>query len=137
MSKPFSGKPIIVELSGNKKKPLNRSRAAIRSPDIARQERTHKEDFMSIPIRNILSRKGWEVVSVPPQKNLLEVADTVVTHHIGAVTVLDEEGNLLGLVSERDIVTGLSEHHDEVTALTAPLVLGGVSDEAPLYTVKL
>jgi CBS domain-containing protein len=78
---------------------------------------------MSIPIRNILSRKGWEVVSVSPQKNLLEVADTLVSHHIGAVTVLDEEGNLLGLVSERDIVTGLSEHHDEVTALTAADVM--------------
>jgi CBS domain-containing protein len=123
MSKPFSGKPIIVELSGNKTKPLNRSRAAIRSPDIARQERTHKEDFMSIPIRNILSRKGWEVVSVSPQKTLLEVADILVSRHIGAVTVLDGEGNLLGLVSERDIVTGLSEHHDDVMTLTAADVM--------------
>lgn len=78
---------------------------------------------MSIPIRNILARKGWEVVSVSPQKTLLEVADTMVSHHIGAVTVLDDDGNLLGLVSERDIVTGLSEHHDEVMELKASDVM--------------
>lgn len=78
---------------------------------------------MSIPIRNILARKGWEVVSVPPEKNLLDVADILVSRHIGAVTVLDGEGRLLGLVSERDIVTGLSEHHDEVMTLTAADVM--------------
>ena len=74
---------------------------------------------MSIPIRTILSRKGWGATSVPPQAPLLDVSDILVTNHIGAVPVLDEDGRLLGLVSERDIVTGLSEHHDTVARLTA------------------
>lgn len=78
---------------------------------------------MSIPIRNILSRKGWGVVSVSPDDTLLSVTDTLVTNHIGAVTVLDENGNLMGLISERDIVAGLSEHHDDVMTLTAADVM--------------
>ena len=78
---------------------------------------------MSIPIRSILSRKGRGVTSVAPDEPLLSVTDTLVTNHIGAVTVIDENGNLLGLISERDIVAGLSEHHDEVMALTAADVM--------------
>ena len=78
---------------------------------------------MSIPIRNILSRKGWGVVSVSPHEPLLSVTDTLVNNHIGAVTVLDENGSLLGLISERDIVSGLSEHHDDVMTLTASDVM--------------
>ena len=78
---------------------------------------------MSIPVRNIISRKGWGAVSVSPADSLLEVADTLVAHHIGAATVLDENGALIGLVSERDIVTGLSEHHDKVATLTASDVM--------------
>lgn len=74
---------------------------------------------MSIPIRSILARKGWGVKSVTLQEPLLDLADILVSNHIGAVPVVDENGVLLGLVSERDIVTGLSEHHDEVRKLTA------------------
>jgi CBS domain-containing protein len=78
---------------------------------------------MSIPIRNILSRKGWGAKSVTHQETLLGLADLLVANHIGAVPVLDEEGVLLGLVSERDIVTGLSEHHDNIDMLTAADVM--------------
>ena len=78
---------------------------------------------MSIPVRNILSRKGWGVVSVSPKHTLLEIADTLVGQHIGAATVLDENNTLVGLVSERDIVNGLAQHHDEVMTLTAADVM--------------
>ncbi len=78
---------------------------------------------MTIPMRSILSRKGWGATSVPANEPLLSVTDTMVSNHIGAVTVLDEHGALLGLISERDIVTGLSEHHDEVAELTAADVM--------------
>ena len=78
---------------------------------------------MSISVRTILSRKGWGVVSVSPRQKLLDVAGTLVLHHIGAATVVDAEGKLIGLISERDIVTGLAEHHDQVTTLTAADVM--------------
>lgn len=78
---------------------------------------------MSIPLRTILSRKGWGSISVSPTDSLLSVADTLVENHVGAAVVLDEKGTLLGLVSERDVVTGLSEHHHEVDRLTAADVM--------------
>ena len=72
---------------------------------------------MSTPLRNILSRKGWGAVTVTTDDSLLSVADTLVLHHIGAAAVVDRDGKLLGLVSERDIVRGVSEHHDDVIDL--------------------
>ncbi|WP_171034123.1 CBS domain-containing protein [Lichenicoccus roseus] len=69
---------------------------------------------MSIPLRNILSRKGWGAVTVTADASLLTVADTLVLHHIGAAVVVDRDGRPIGLVSERDIVRGVSEHHDDV-----------------------
>ena len=74
---------------------------------------------MTIPVRTILSRKGWGAVSVSPHDTLLAVASILVDHGIGAVTVLAKDGALLGLVSERDIVEGLAKHHGAVSRLTA------------------
>lgn len=74
---------------------------------------------MSTSIRTILGRKGWGVTTVYPDDTLLAVVDTLTSNHIGAVVVQDRSGQLLGLLSEREVVKGLSEHHDEVTELTA------------------
>lgn len=74
---------------------------------------------MSTSISTILSRKGWGVTTVLPEDTLLAVVDTLTSNHIGAVVVQDRSGQLLGLLSEREVVRGLSEHHDEVTELTA------------------
>lgn len=74
---------------------------------------------MSTSIRTILGRKGWGVTTVYPDDTLLAVVDTLTSNHIGAVIVQGRSGQLLGLLSEREVVKGLSEHHDEVTELTA------------------
>nr|WP_321984059.1 CBS domain-containing protein [uncultured Lichenicoccus sp.] len=72
---------------------------------------------MSIPLRNILSRKGWGVTTVNAEDPLLSVAETLVLHRIGTAAVVDRDGRLLGLVLARDSVRGVSEHHDDVIDL--------------------
>lgn len=52
----------------------------------------------------LLERKGSEVVTVPSDSNVLEVARTMNDHRIGAVIVVSGE-RVLGIFTERDILT--------------------------------
>ena len=54
-------------------------------------------------IEDLLKSKGREVHSISPQATLLEAASALAEHGIGALVVLDE-GKLVGIISERDIV---------------------------------
>ena len=55
-------------------------------------------------IDQILNDKGRDVVSVKADSSLLEVARTLDEKRIGAVVALGEGGQIVGVLSERDIV---------------------------------
>jgi len=78
---------------------------------------------MTVPIRSILARKGWGALSVAPNEPLLNVAEILVSNQIGSMPVVNESGRLLGLISERDLVTAMSQHRDAVASLTAADVM--------------
>jgi CBS domain-containing protein len=59
-------------------------------------------------VANILRRKGRDVASVSPKASMAEIVKTLGDRRIGAVLVRDTAGQLLGIVSERDIVTALA-----------------------------
>jgi len=52
----------------------------------------------------ILAAKGRHVTTTQPHRTLQEVAALLVEKHIGAVIVTGEGGQVLGILSERDIV---------------------------------
>lgn len=56
----------------------------------------------------ILKQKGSNIISVSPRATIAEVAHTLATARIGAVLVCNERGDLMGIVSERDIVRVLA-----------------------------
>jgi len=56
----------------------------------------------------ILRHKGSDVVTVAPETSIAEVARVLRDRRIGAVLVTDRIAQLLGIVSERDIVTSLA-----------------------------
>jgi len=56
----------------------------------------------------ILRHKGSDVVTVAPETPIAEVARILRDRRIGAVLVTDRIAQLLGIVSERDIVTSLA-----------------------------
>lgn len=70
-------------------------------------------------IAAILARKGSEVISVGPDDTVLAVARTLAQHRIGAALVRDAEGGILGIISERDIVTGMAGHGPGTSQLPA------------------
>jgi CBS domain-containing protein len=67
----------------------------------------------------ILRHKGREVFTVHPSATIAEVADVLMQRGIGAVLVVDEARQLLGVVSERDIVRGLSANGAATLEMTA------------------
>jgi len=70
-------------------------------------------------IGSILKGKGSEVVSVRPEDTVLSVARTLGDRRIGAALVRDAAGEMLGIISERDIVRGMAAHGPGTTGLRA------------------
>ncbi len=67
----------------------------------------------------ILKHKGHDVAHVGPTATIAEVTQQLAARRIGAVLVLDAADQLLGIVSERDIVGSLAEHGSRTLEMTA------------------
>ena len=55
-------------------------------------------------LMDVLDAKGRDVVAVDPGISVREAVRTLVGHNIGAVAVVDREGKLVGIFSERDVL---------------------------------
>jgi len=64
-------------------------------------------------VSDILQSKGDNVVAVEPGAKVRDVADTLWQAHIGAALVRDQDGTMVGIVSERDIVRSIAEDGPE------------------------
>lgn len=53
-------------------------------------------------VRQLLDRKGRSVHGIGPDATVFEALEVMAKHDVGALVVLDERGELVGLVSERD-----------------------------------
>ena len=60
-------------------------------------------------IARILAAKGRDVITTQPHWTLAEVAEVFVAKNIGAVMVVDDQGSIIGILSERDIVRVLAK----------------------------
>lgn len=69
---------------------------------------------MSVPVSAILERKGHEVATTSADTTVAQVADEMVERSIGALVVVDASGTVEGVISERDVVRGISRHGAEV-----------------------
>jgi CBS domain-containing protein len=61
-------------------------------------------------VATVLRQKGSAVISVRPEDSVAAAAEIISRRRIGAVVVLDEAGRLVGILSERDVVRGLTQH---------------------------
>ena len=68
---------------------------------------------------HILKQKGSDVVTVKPSDTVQTIVDLLARHRIGAVIVVDPQGGIAGIVSERDIVRAMSGNASAVLAKMA------------------
>ena len=64
-------------------------------------------------ISRILANKGRDITTTQPHRTMGEVAKILVEKSIGAVIVTGVNGELLGILSERDIVRAIAKHGGE------------------------
>ncbi len=67
----------------------------------------------------ILKQKGSDVAHVRPTATVAEVVQILTQRRIGAVLVLDAAGQVLGILSERDVVRSLAEQGARTMEMTA------------------
>ncbi len=67
----------------------------------------------------ILKHKGYQVSTVPPTQVIADVVQVLADRRIGAVLVMDLDEQLLGIVSERDIVRSLAANGARTLEMTA------------------
>ena len=61
-------------------------------------------------VANILRVKGTSIVTAKPGQKLHEVMKLMTRHRIGAVIVINANGDVAGVLSERDVVRALAGH---------------------------
>jgi CBS domain-containing protein len=63
-----------------------------------------KDEDGPMNIQSILATKGTHVVTIRPQQSMREALATLVRHNIGALVVVNQANEPVGILSERDIV---------------------------------
>ncbi len=67
----------------------------------------------------ILRHKGTQVTSVEATATVAQIAEIMGEHRIGAVLVMDRADQMLGIVSERDVICALASNGANALAMTA------------------
>src|SRR5690606_41560904 len=67
----------------------------------------HSTVAWGMRIHDILRRKGDSVITIGSDASLGELLALLTEHRIGAVVVSDADGEVTGIVSERDVITRL------------------------------
>jgi len=61
-------------------------------------------------VARILANKGCGVVTTRPERTLQEVSVELMRHGIGARVVVGANDDIVGLISERDVVMAVAKH---------------------------
>ena len=70
-------------------------------------------------VARILQGKSGEIASVEPGRSIPDVVSMLCKYDIGAVVVTDQDGAMVGILSERDIVRALDIHGPDLSGVTA------------------
>ena len=91
---------------------------------------------MSNLIYSILPNPAREIVYVHPDVSVEQCVDIMIKRNIGALVVTDDD-NLLGIVSERDVVHGLLRYGASVlTSKASDILFAAVTVLKPSDTVE-
>jgi CBS domain-containing protein len=63
---------------------------------------------MTTRVATLLQSKGFDVLTVTPESSVATLVKLLADRRIGAVPVIDGEGHVKGIVSERDVVRALA-----------------------------
>lgn len=85
-------------------------------------------------VNTILSTRKRDIITITPEKTLRELTLLLTQYNIGAVPVVNEAGDLQGIISERDIIRAAAVHADPFAlpvgeVMTRNVVVGVSQDD--------
>lgn len=86
-------------------------------------------------IRDLLRGKGTAVVTIRPEATIHDAMTMLVNRRIGSLVVLDAQGRVMGIITERDILRECAARSDQVKhtrvqeVMTTNLIIGVPDDE--------
>jgi len=84
-------------------------------------------------VKDILQKKGSRVVFIDPNITLRQALNTMVENKVGALPVKDDSGNIVGIITERDLMREVHAYADLVASpvqsvMTANIISGTRED---------
>jgi len=65
-------------------------------------------------VRDVLKTKTGRVITIEPEATVTEAIARLVQNNIGSLPVVDGEGRLVGVYSERDLLRGIHNHGERL-----------------------
>ena len=73
-------------------------------------------------VTTILAAKGHEVFSIGPDVSVADLIRSLCEHDVGAVLVVDDSDEIVGIVSERDVVRALGANAPELSEIVSSIM---------------
>jgi CBS domain-containing protein len=85
-------------------------------------------------VQTILAKKGTNVVTIRPEQSVKEAARLLAEHNIGALVVVNEARQPVGIISERDILRAAARRDDAFAqpvsrVMTKDVIIGLPQDD--------
>jgi CBS domain-containing protein len=86
-------------------------------------------------VRDLLQAKGSAVMTIHPEATLYDALAALVHHRIGSLVVIDDTGNVAGLITERDLLRECLTRGEQLKDLqvrevmTTHLIIGVPEDQ--------
>ncbi len=86
-------------------------------------------------VRDILQHKGTDVHTIGPDATIQHVMETLVEQRIGSLVVCNDNGNVLGIITERDVLRECTQRGAHVQStrvrevMTTQLLVGALDDD--------
>jgi len=74
-------------------------------------------------VRDVLTTKGDQVATIRPSATVTDLVAALAEHRVGALVVTSDDGNIEGIVSERDVARGLHTHGADLMAMPVSQVM--------------
>ena len=65
-------------------------------------------------VSQLLKSKGSQVYTVSEETNIIEISRILSEKRIGVAVIINKSKNVIGIISERDIIRGLSKYGEKV-----------------------
>ncbi|HET9947667.1 MAG TPA: CBS domain-containing protein [Longimicrobiales bacterium] len=74
-------------------------------------------------VRELLKRKPGGVISVSPSASVQKAARLMMRHGVGGLPVVDDDGALVGFISEREVVDAVDRSAEDVLELRVAFLM--------------